>query len=462
MKARLALVSCALLAGCAVGPDYERPSQAVPAGWRAGAVATTADGEQKALADLAWWTLFGDPVLDRLVAETLANNRDLKIATARIAEAAGVLTSTRAQLFPQLGADAGGVRGRNPTAGYRIAEQYSATFGVSWEIDLFGRIRRASEAAQAQVLASVEARSGVALALAGSMAQSYINLRDLDNELEISRLTLASREEALRIFELRYAAGVISELELAQVRSEVEVARIAIPSLERQITAQENAISVLLGSLPGPVPRGKTLPELAIPLPPPGLPSALIGRRPDIRQAEQNLIALNAQIGVARAAYFPTVSLTGMLGSVSSSYSALFSGPTKVWSYGADLAVPIFTAGAIGGQVAAAEARQIQGLEAYRRTIEEAFREVEDGLSGSLKAREVTDGRLRQVKDLEIYARAARLRYEAGYSAYLEVLDAERSLFQAQINASQARAQSLVAITNLYKALGGGWQVAAQ
>lgn len=462
MKARLVLLTSLLLAGCAVGPDYERPAVATPAAWRSVPAASPADGAGPALADLAWWTLFADPVLDQLVAAALANNHDLRIAAARIDEAAGVLTSTRAQFFPQVGAAAGGSRGRSPTAGYRIAEQYSGTLGVTWEIDLFGRIRRANEAARAQLLASTEARSGVALALAGTMAQSYINLRDLDNELEIARLTLASREEALRIFELRYAAGVISEMELAQVRSEVEVARIAVPAFERDIAVQENAISVLLGSLPGPVPRGKGLLALAIPLPPPGLPAALIERRPDIRQAEQTLISLNAQIGVARAAYFPTISLTGLLGSVSTSYSSLFTGPTKVWSYGADLAAPVFTAGAIGGQVAAAEARQVQGLEAYRRTIEGAFREVEDALTGSLKTREVADGRVRQVKDLETYARAARLRYEAGYSAYLEVLDAERSLFQAQINASQARAQSLVAVTNLYKALGGGWQVAAK
>lgn len=457
--ATLALVGLAL-AGCAVGPDYQRPAVEVPQAWRFAPTPEAEPAQAAELADLAWWNLFDDPVIDALVQEALANNRDLRVAAARVEEAAGVLGTTRAQLFPQVGLALGDSRGVSTQTAGTVVNQYSASLNVGWEIDLFGRLRRASEAARADLLASEEGRRGVALSLAATVANSYINLRDLDQELEIARRTLQTREEALRIFELRYKGGVVSEMEVAQVRSELEVARIAVPGLEQSVAQQEHALSALLGRLPGPIPRGKPLAELELPLPPVGLPSTMLERRPDYRQAEQALIAANARIGVAKAAYFPTLSLTGLLGSVSTAYASLFTGPAKVWSFGAAVSAPIFTAGAIGGQVQSAEARQVQALETYRKVIETAFREVEDSLVAGTKSREAVDGRIRQVESLATYARNARLRYEAGYSAYLDVLDAERSLFQAQISASQARAQALVAVTTLYKALGGGWQAA--
>ena len=298
------------------------------------------------------------------------------------------------------------------------------------------------------------------MSLATTVANSYISLRDLDRQLEVSRQTLVTREESLRIFDLRFKGGFVSEMELSQARSEVETARIAIPTIEQSIAQQENAISALLGRLPGPIVRGKTVAEMGLPLPPVSLPSVVLERRPDIRQAEQALVASNAQIGVAKAAYFPTVSLTGLLGSSSVAFSDLFSGPARVWSYGGTLAAPIFTAGAIAGQVQAAEARQQQALEQYRKAIETAFREVDDALIGGIKSREVLDARIRQVAALTSYARNARLRYDAGYSDYLTIMDAERNLFQAQINESQARAQALTAVTTLFKVLGGGWAAA--
>jgi multidrug efflux system outer membrane protein len=467
---RLALVPLAALlaAGCTVGPDYQRPQIELPATWRSGPPLPASEQPEQ-LANLAWWTQFEDPVLDALVAEALASNRDLRTAAARIDEAAGLLGSTRAQLFPQVGAVAAGSRAQAsrstavplPAGVDRIGEQYDAALNVGWEIDLFGRLRRATEASRADLLATEEARRALALSLAATVANSYISLRDLDNELDISRRTLQTREEALRIFELRYAGGVVSEMEVAQVRAEVETARIAVPTLEQAVAQQENALSLLLGRLPGPIPRGKPLAELGLPLPPVSLPSSVLERRPDLRQAEQALVAANARIGVARAAYFPVISLTGLLGSSSVALSSLFSGPAAVWSYGAGLSVPVFTAGAIAGQVQAAEARQVQALEQYRKTIENAFREVDDALVAGAKTGEIVAGRLRQVDALATYDRAARLRYDAGYSAYLEVLDAERNLFQAQISASQARAQALIAVTTLYKALGGGWQAAS-
>jgi len=467
----LALSSlCALLlAACAVGPDYERPALTKPEGWRSGS-ALPASEKPEELANLAWWNQLEDPVLDALVAEALANNRDLKIAAARIDEAAGVLGTTRAQLFPQFGASLSGSRAQASNAGAtpipvtvdRVNSQYSAALNVGWEIDLFGRIRRATEASRADLLSTEESRRGVALSLAATVANSYISLRDLDAELDIARQTLKTREESLRIFELRYKGGVVSEMEVAQVRSEMEAARIAVSNLELSVAQQENAISALLGRLPGPLLRGKTLATMGLPLPPVSLPSTVLERRPDIRQAEQNLIANNARIGVAKAAYFPTVSLTGLLGSSSVAFSNLLTGPAKVWSYGADLTMPIFTAGAITGQVKSAEARQVQALEQYRKAVENAFREVDDALIGGTKSREAVDSRIRQVEALTIYARSARLRYEGGYSSFLEVLDAERSLFQAQIYESQARGQALIAVTTLYKVLGGGWQAASE
>ncbi len=468
---RIALSSlCALLlAGCAVGPDYERPSLTTPEGWRSGS-ALPANEKPEELANLAWWKQLEDPVLDALVGEALANNRDLKIAAARVDEAAGVLGSTRAQLFPQLGASLNGSRAQASNAGVtpipvtvdRVNSQYSAALNVGWEIDLFGRLRRATEASRAELLSSEESRRGLALSLAATVANSYISLRDLDGELEIARQTLKTREESLRIFDLRYKGGVVSEMEVAQVRSEMEAARIAVTNLELSVTQQENALSALLGRLPGTIMRGKTLAEMGLPLPPVSLPASVLERRPDIRQAEQNLIANNARIGVAKAAYFPIVSLTGLLGSSSVAFSNLFTGPAKIWSYGADLTMPIFNAGAIAGQVQSAEARQVQALEQYRKAVENAFREVDDALIGGSKSREALDSRIRQVDALKIYARNAKLRYEGGYSSFLEVLDAERSLFQAQIYESQARGQALIAATTLYKVLGGGWQAASE
>lgn len=461
---------CALLiAGCAIGPDYQRPSLSMPEAWRSG-TALPANEKPEELANLAWWKQLEDPVLDALVAEALANNRDLKIAAARIDEAAGQLGSTRAQLFPQFGASLGASRAQASNAGQtplpatvnRVSNQYSAGLNVGWEIDLFGRVRHATEASQAELLGSEESRRGLALSLAATVANSYISLRDLDNQLDIARRTLRTREESLRIFELRYKGGVVSEMEVAQVRSELEAARIAVPTVEQSVAQQENAISALLGRLPGPITRGKTLAAMGLPLPPVSLPASVLERRPDIRLAEQNLIANNARIGVAKAAYFPTVTLTGLLGSSSVAFSNLFTGPARVWSYGADLAAPIFTAGAIGGQVQSAEARQVQALEQYRKSVENAFREVDDALVTGAKSREVVDGRIRQVDALNTYARAARLRYDGGYSSFLEVLDAERSLFQAQIYESQARGQALIAATTLYKVLGGGWQAATE
>ncbi len=455
------LFSTITLAGCLVGPDYQRPEVETPSAWR------FEEAEVRELSDTLWWEQFGDPVLNELIRSAVQENKDLRIAAARIEEFLGRLGATRAALYPQVGAEAtAGREGRSGVAPFtggvgdnQTDNSYQAFITASWEIDLWGRIRRASEAARAELLGQEEARFGVILSLVSSVANSYINLLNLDRQLEIARETARTRKETLALFELRFEGGVISELELSQVRSEYQAALAVIPRLENLIAQQENALSVLLGRNPGAIPRGCRLDELRLPAVPAGLPSDLLAQRPDIRQAEQNLVAANARIGVARAAYFPAISLTGVLGTVSAELSDLFSGDSKAWNYSVPLSVPIFTAGRIKGEVRAAEAVQRQALAAYEQTVQNAFREVEDALVGQSRARAEVAVLAQQVAALRSYAELARLRYEEGYASYIEVLDAERSLFDVELSYERSRSALLQALVQMYKALGGGWVV---
>ena len=461
MRKPLIVSLLALLAsGCMVGPDYVRPPVDAPAAWR------LTEPEVKDLANTAWWEQFGDPVLNDLVATALRENKDLLIATARIDEFAGNYGFVRSGLFPQIGAGYEASRQKNVGAAVIGAgagetfNSYSAVLNASWEIDIWGRIRRQTEAANAQLLASEEGRNGVVLSLVGSVAGAYINLRNLDRQLEIARATAKSRGESYELFKLRFEGGVISLLELSQNKSQYEEALASIPPLEKAIAQQENGLSVLLGRNPGPIVRGKDIDQLALPAIPAGLPSDLLERRPDIRRAEQNLIAANAQIGAAKAAYFPTISLTGFFGYASPSLSSLFNSQNKVWQYSMPISMPIFTAGAIAGQVQAAEAVQQQALFGYQKAIQEAFREVNDSLVSQDRTREQLLAQRRQVEALKVYASTARLRYDNGYTSFIEVLDAERSLFNVQLQYTQTHQVQLQAMINLYLAMGGGWQAA--
>jgi multidrug efflux system outer membrane protein len=448
-----------LLNACTVGPDYVRPEIDTPKAFR------FEEKEARDLANTAWWKQFQDPVLDALIDEGLRNSKDLRIAAARVEEFAGRLTTTRSQFYPQIGYGAGGSRDRfserldTPiTAGIPNPQTtYSAVLNVSWEIDLFGRIRRQSEAAQAQLMASEEARRGVVLSLVSGVATGYIALRDLDKQLEIAKRTAATRRDALDLFELRYKGGVVSQVEVAQIRSEYEAAVAAIPAIERAAAQTENALSILVGRNPGPIVRGKTIDALHEVAVPAGMPSDLLVRRPDIRQAEQNLIAANANIGAARARYYPTISLTGLFGYASSDLDNLFSGPSRQWSYGGSIIGPIFTFGLIEGLVAASEAQQRQLLAEYERTIQNAFREVDDALIDNRKSRERLAAQGRQVAALRDYARLARMRFEGGVTSYLEVLDAERSLFNTELNYTLTQGEVFSALVNIYKSMGGGW-----
>jgi multidrug efflux system outer membrane protein len=455
-RIRCVLLGAGLLAGCAVGPDYKRPAIDAPQTFR------FQGNEAGAIADTAWWQQFRDPVLDELIAVALRENKDVQIAASRIDLFLGQYASTRSLMLPQVGANLGGTRGRPPagTSGLGVQpvlDQYEATLSVNWELDLFGKRRRETEAARAQVLASEEGRRATVLTLVSAVASSYITLRELERQLQIARDTAESRKRSFLLFKDRFEGGTVSELELTQTQSLYEASLVEIPRFEELVGQQENALSVLLGRNPGPIRASMPLQALVPPPVPAGLPSQLIERRPDLRQAEQQLVAANALIGAARAQYFPTISLTGLFGYISKDFSDLFSGPTKVWSYGLAASAPIFTGGGIAGQVRQAESQQDEALLTYRKAIQVAFQEVSDALLANAKSREQLAFLDREVRTLRNYLELARLRYDEGYTSYIEVLDAERSLFEAEVAQARTQSQVYTSVVNLYKAMGGGW-----
>jgi len=452
------------LFGCTVGPDFVRPKVDSPENWRVDYAAAAQ------VSNLRWWEQFNDPALDSLIDTALRENKDVRIAAARVMEFAARVDIARSGFFPQIGYNGQASRNRAsresfggvPAGSDRSYNDYSATLSAGWEIDLWGRIRRATEASRAELLAQQENRRSVILSLVSSVATTYVALRQLDRQLEISHETLASRAESLRLFQLKFKAGVISDLELAQVKVEYEQAAAAIPPIERRIALTENALSVLLGHNPGPIPRGKNIDELTQPPVPAGVPSSLLERRPDVRAAEQSLVAANARIGVARAQYFPTISLTGLFGYVSDELDNLLKNSANVWSLGGNALGPIFTGGAISGQVRASEAVQRQALVGYLQTVQGAFREVDDSLVSVQKSREQLAAEGRRVQALGDYARLAKVRYDEGYASYIEVLDAQRSLFDAELQYVSIQSDVYTSLVNTYKAMGGGWIIQAE
>jgi multidrug efflux system outer membrane protein len=454
------------LHGCMMGPNYQRPEVDTPQTWR------FEDKEAKDAANTAWWEQFNDPVLNGLIQTALQENKDVKIAAARVEEFIGQYGTTRAALFPQIGAGGGYGRqrvseltGPSPLEDTGVDPTFNSSqlfLNASWEIDLWGKLRRSTEAARANMLSSEEARRTVILTLVTSVANSYINLRDLDKQLELTRQTAQTYKDANDIFKLRFEHGIVSEIEVSQSKSQYELALSNIPFFEKLISQQENALCVLLGRNPGPIERGKTIDELMPPAVPAGLPSDILANRPDIRQAEQNLIAANANIGVAKSLYFPTISLTGFFGWASNDLDDLFKGPAKTWSWAVPVTAPIFTAGAIAGQVKSAEAVQQQALLTYQQSIQTAFREVDDGLIDQKRTREQLEALAQQVGALRDYARLSWLRYDNGYTSYLEVLDAQSRLYNAELTHAQTQGVLFQALVNLYKSMGGGWVVTAE
>jgi len=447
------------VAACTVGPDYVRPTVDVPPAWRI-------DYPKAAeVANTKWWEQFGDPLLNGLIDTALRENRDVRIAAARVDQFAGALVATRSQLFPQVGYGGDVTRARSSRVGVPPVPPgadpyftlYSASLAASWQLDLFGRVRRLTEAAQAQVYASEQAKRGVVLTVVSGVASSYIVLRALDRQLEIAQATAANFGETARIFDLRFKRGIVSQSEVSQINSQYRQALAAIPAIGQAIAGQENLISILLGRNPGPVPRGKTIDQLAAPTIPSDLPSTLLLRRPDILQAEQNLVAANANVGATQALYYPAISLTGALGSASTAFGNFLSGPASLWAVAAGITGPIFTAGGISGQVFSAEAVKDQATLFYQQVILNAFRETNDALVGSRNKLAESKEQAERVVSLREFARLASLRFDNGLASYVEVLVAENELFAAEIASVQVQADRFIQLVSVYQAIGGGW-----
>ena len=463
MRSRIALVATGLLlCGCTMGPNYKRPTVAVPPTYRGTSPEAPAQTETASLGDQKWWDVFQDEQLRSLVRTALQQNYDLRIAASRILEAKAQLGITRADQFPTVSGGAGITDVRTAQSKFLPAFETSngqANVSAAWEVDFWGKYRRATEAARANLLATEWARQEVASTLVANVAAGYFHLRALDLQLEISKRTLDSRQESLRLTQVLANGGATSLLDVRQAEQLVFTASAEIPALEQQIEQQENFLSILLGQNPGDMPRGQTLTEQhQPPQVPPGLPSSLLERRPDIRQAEQQLVAANAEIGVARAAYFPDISLSGSGGFQSSALTNLFSGPAGAWSFGTSLAQPIFTGGRLRSQVRLAEAQQQTAALSYQQSIQGAFRSVSDALVAYRKTREFRAQQELLFRSAEDAARLSHMRYTGGATGYLEVLTNETNAFSAELGLVQARLNELLALVQLYEALGGGWQ----
>ena len=463
MRNCLALLCAALvLSGCTMGPNYRRPAVAVPPTYRGLAPDGTAQTETATIGDQKWWDIFQDGQLRTLIHTALQQNYDLRIAASRVLEANAQLGITRADQFPTLSAGAG--IGDVRTAQAKFFPKFETSTGqvnlsAVWELDFWGKFRRATEAARANLLASEWARQEVVSTLVAEVAAAYFQLRALDLELEISKRTFDSRQESLRLTQILANGGATSLLDVRQAEQLVFTAGAEIPALEQQIAQQENFLSILLGQNPGDITRGETLTEQRQPSQvPPGLPSSLLERRPDIRQAEEQLVAANAEIGVARAAYFPQIVLSGSGGFQSSALTDLFSGPAGAWSFGASLAQPIFTGGRLRSGVRLAEAQQQTAALFYQQSIQGAFRSVSDALVAYRKTREFRAQQELLFQSAEDAARLSHMRYTGGATGYLEVLTNETNAFSGELGLAQARLNELLALVQLYQALGGGWQ----
>lgn len=460
-------VAALLLPGCAVGPDYKRPAVDAPAAFRTAASDTNAPSGPASFADLGWWETFKDPALIAYVTEALTNNWDIKIIAERVLQAEASARVARAQFFPTVNAGGDLVTSRaserGPTAfpsGVNPQRDYGDVFASmpAYEVDLWGRVRRANEAARAQLLATREAQRTVRQTLVIDVATTYLQLLELDLELEIAQSTYGARTNSLGLTKSREEGGVASMQDVHQAQILVSTAEASIADIHRQIEQQENQISVLLGRNPGDIKRGQPLighsPRADVPA---GLPSSLLERRPDIRSAEQQLVAANANIGQAKAAFYPQLTLTGFYGYQSVALSDLFTSPARTWQFGPAVTLPLFTGGRLRGNLQFAEASFRESVARYQQTVQNAFREVSDGLIAYQRTREF---RLKQQDRTQAHRDATRLaniRYEGGVTSYLEVLYNEQELFTAELGLAKARLNELLSVVQLYRALGGGW-----
>jgi len=452
----IAMALTITLGGCTtLTPDYERPQLDVPAQF----IGSKEAGES--ISNLTWWKLLSDEQLQALIRTALENNKDLLASLARISEARQLLIVTQANQYPFIDILGDASRGRQskvlvPSANTR--SNYAVGADLSFELDLWGKLRRATEASQADLLSTEASYRNVTISLVSSVANAYLILRDLDERLAISERTVVTRQHSLDIIQARFDKGTVSELDVNQAQIELAVAQAAVSVFQRQVIQTENALQVLLGNNPGPVKRGESLEQQAItPDVPAGLPSELLQRRPDLIAAEQRLAAETARIGVAEALRYPNISLTGSLGLASDDLSDLTSSDAQTWNLAGNLLAPIFNSGQLKAQANAQRARAEQALLAYQSTLQNAFREVEDALVAVRTYRAEHGARQRQAVAARNAARLSRARYDGGVVDYLEVLDSERSLFNAELDESATLQQYLTAIVQLYKALGGGW-----
>ncbi len=447
-----------LVSGCTVGPNYVKPTLPTPDTIRG----SQAPSASVALGEAKWWEVFQDSQLQALVRTALIQNEDLRIAAARILQAEAQLGITRADQYPTVTVEAAAGAARSASSNSTPATTAGAVRAggtVDWALDFWGRYRRATESARAQLLSTEWGQRAVLTTVISDVANAYFELRALDLQLEIAQRTLASRKQSLQLTQVREAGGVTSLLDVREAEQLVFGAGATIVDLQRRITQEENFINVLLGNFPSPVTRGRELVDQQHPPEvPSGLPSSLLERRPDIQAAEQQVIAANAQIGVARAAYFPSISLTGNGGVQSSALGALFGIGAGSWSAVVTAAQPVFTAGRTRSQVAFAEARTQEATAAYSQTVKQAFREASDSLVGYTKAREFRVQQEALTTAAQDGRRLADVRYQGGATSYLEVLDADTRLFDAELSLAQARQAELSAFVEVYRALGGGWQ----
>ena len=466
------LIGSALLSACAVGPDYERPDVNAPEQFRSAppsAEQSTAPATAQLASD-AWWEGFNDPVLNDLVAAGLSNNRDLQSAISRVRKARGQLITTRGKFFPQVEYYGAGERGKFMGLDQTVVTSTPGsltTIGTmalpaSWQLDVFGGLRRQYEAANANQAAAIASRQAIALSVAGEVVNIYVTLRSLDQQLAVAQKTLENFKTTARIFDLRFRYGTANMVQVSQIQSQVDAAEASIPPLVQAIGEQENNLNFVLGRNPGPIPRGKSIDQLILPTPPTGLPSDLLARRPDVRLAEQQLIEANAQIGAVKAKFFPNISLTGTLGTSTTALGSLFGSGTSIWDAGLIVMGPLFKGGEIYGQYTGAKAEQQAIMSQYLKSVESAFRDTDNALIATTQTGKLVTARQQQVGTLKTYANLSSMQFNYGYTDYLTVLNAEDSLFKAQLDLARSQADRALSQVSLYMALGGGWEAADQ
>jgi len=459
----ISLCSMLLFAGCMVGPKYSRPEYPVPASHRSDTAlpAATQPAPTATFGDVEWFDLFRDEQLQELIRTALKDNYDLRIAVQRVLAAQSFITVEKSALYPSVDATATADREYGPDRSSGARRHFNTVFGggrVFWELDIWGKIRRSTEAARAEYLAQEAVQQAVIQSLVTGVASGYFQLLELDQELAVAKQSLASRQESLRLVQARLAGGVSNQLDVDQATSLVATAAATIADVERRREQAENFLSTLLGRNPGPVERSKTLiDQKLIPTVPAGLPSTLLDRRPDIRQSEQLLVAANARVGVAKSLLFPSISLTGSGGYQNFRVSDLIKNNGSVYGFGGGLVQPLFNAGALWSNYKASKAQREAAILSYQKSILDAFRDVADSLVGHQKAREYLAQRELFVVTLRDQLRLANMRYVGGVSSYLEVLDTERQALDAELSYAQAYLGELNSVIYVYKALGGGW-----